>query len=87
MVRWGGARRPDDIAKPLRMVVEIHKGLRAELDKKKKSQKYCHNAGGCNRNLFRASPDGPFAVCDHGESRKSAETPNDFDALLNLENP
>jgi hypothetical protein len=32
--------RQDDIAKPLRGVVEIHAGLRTALDKKKNSQKY-----------------------------------------------
>jgi hypothetical protein len=32
--------RQDDLAKPLRLVVEIHKGLRDTLDRKKLSQKY-----------------------------------------------
>ena len=36
----GAAVRQDDIAKALRPVVEVHKGLRDELDKKKLSQKY-----------------------------------------------
>jgi hypothetical protein len=36
----GEAVRQDDIAKPLRMFVEIHKGLRDYLDGHKLSQKY-----------------------------------------------
>jgi hypothetical protein len=36
----GAVVRQDDLAKALRPVVEVHKGLRATLDQKKLSQKY-----------------------------------------------
>lgn len=39
--QFGGEQvRPDDLAKAVRPVVEIHKGLRTTLDKKRLSQKY-----------------------------------------------